>query len=983
MTLRFDGVGFTYPAGLLGRGPRTRVFEDFSWEVPAGQDGAPRPQRRRQDHPARPRRERADARGRQRADGDDLEQPPGVSGRVPPGRWLDAAAGAGDGRHVLPGAGRLRGLAQGPRPACSVGGGGRGARAAWTSRPRRAAARPSSRAASSDGSASPRRSSTGPTCCSSTSRPRGSIPTSAPASATSCARCRATCPCVVSTHQVDDLTDLFDTVVVMDHGRLPFSGTPDGVHGAGAGRQRVPGGGRLRHAGRGRLMVTLRTSLRAMPAFWFALPIVLLAGGYGTALYPSDHYGLGATAMGTGALPFIAGFAPPPPPGRARDCAGPSGGRPPVRSRLEVAVWAVLPSVLVGVRGAPRRRRGAARALRRHRARPDPPRGRRARPRRVGRRGLRAGDPAARPGRGAGRHPAALRVARLRAGDGPGVAPPPHRDVPRLLRRSTRTWHRPPSCASVLADLGILVAAAVLVAGGCRCGSAEDLAVPEPSPSSPPASSWSWRSACVGLVSGMTYAPVAPRDPPCSPAASASGLTLCLWPEHAPEADAYSPTVRRRRSGAGSRPASRRRPLFTEAGRSVAPAGSLAFRVAGAAPDDVVPALAEAMTPPQPECIDPTAGRAWARPARIAVHVARGVVCRGRRDVARPPRGGLRRRVGHAAAPRSTRCPRWTPSGRCRPGAPGLGGARRRRSSRRATRSSWTSPSGREPLPARPGRRGRRARRGRGRPAARVAGLVDWPATPSPTGATMMAGRLPRDRRAGGRRLGLRPGRRPTGGDGRPAGIAAADLALAVGAPAGWSPPPGASLTRPAWPTPGSPPPARPWPTSASCCSRSRSGGWRLAPVAPGPVPPRGRRLRPGRGHRSPGALGVDRGRGSRPRLVAAHDDRPRRRRGRLRAGPTPAGPVPVDPSSAVSREAQSALQARRWTGMVQDLMPRWARASRSRMVSAVWPSERHADAMVSAGPDVCPPRRRRRPVRGRSPGRRERSRGDHRARGS
>ena len=33
-------------------------------------------------------------------------------------------------------------------------------------------------------------------------------------------------PVLVSTHQVDDLTDLFDTVVVMDRGRLRFSGTP-------------------------------------------------------------------------------------------------------------------------------------------------------------------------------------------------------------------------------------------------------------------------------------------------------------------------------------------------------------------------------------------------------------------------------------------------------------------------------------------------------------------------------------------------------------------------------------------------------------------------------------------------------------------------------------------------------------------------------------------------------------------------------------
>src|SRR5450759_2082972 len=95
-------------------------------------------------------------------------------------------------------------------------------------------------------------------------------------------------------------------------------------------------------------MVTLRTSLRVMPAFWFALPFILLAGGYGTALYPSDHYGLGATAMGTGALPFVAGFT--------AAAAAWEGARlrrtvwwsPNVRSRLAIAAWAVLPSVLIG-----------------------------------------------------------------------------------------------------------------------------------------------------------------------------------------------------------------------------------------------------------------------------------------------------------------------------------------------------------------------------------------------------------------------------------------------------------------------------------------------------------------------------------------------------------------------------------------------------------------------------------------------------------
>ena len=33
-------------------------------------------------------------------------------------------------------------------------------------------------------------------------------------------------PVVVSTHQVDDLTDLFDTVVVIDHGQIRSRGCP-------------------------------------------------------------------------------------------------------------------------------------------------------------------------------------------------------------------------------------------------------------------------------------------------------------------------------------------------------------------------------------------------------------------------------------------------------------------------------------------------------------------------------------------------------------------------------------------------------------------------------------------------------------------------------------------------------------------------------------------------------------------------------------
>jgi hypothetical protein len=162
--------------------------------------------------------------------------------------------------------------------------------------------------------------------------------------------------------------------------------------------------------------------------------------------------------------------------------------------------------------------------------------------------------------------------------------------------------------ASVLADLGILAAAAILVGGwtevrrrgGPRLGRAIPLVAAG-------LALTLFLRAGVGLVSGMTYAPVVPRDPALLTCHELSGLTLCLWPEHAPEADALAVVasdVRAKWVAAGvEAPAA-----FTEADPSVAPAGSLAFQVAGAAPDDVVYALADAMTPRQPECIDPTSG---------------------------------------------------------------------------------------------------------------------------------------------------------------------------------------------------------------------------------------------------------------------------------------------------------------------------------------------------------------------------------------
>ena len=364
-------------------------------------------------------------------------------------------------------------------------------------------------------------------------------------------------------------------------------------------------------------MVSLRTSLRVMPAFWFALPIVLLAGGYGTALYPSDHYGLGATAMGTGALAFVAGFA--------AATAAWEGARlrrtvwwsPVVRSRLAIVVSAVLPSVAIGV--------VALLAA-------------------VGVLLLRSGATVpdltliavgtldlvvwAAVGFAAGlllpvqvALPVGILLPFVWLAFVPAMNPVWIRHITGMFRDCcTLNQAMAPAAvwASVFADVGILAAAAVLVGGWTNArrhgGSALSRAVPLV------ASGLVLvlvLRAGVGLVSGMTYAPVVPRDPTLLTCHERSGLTLCLWPEHSPETDALAAIaadVRAKWIAAGvEAPA-----IFTEADPSVAPAGSLSYQVAGAAPDDVVLALADAITPRQPECTDPTSGASMGTTGGIA-----------------------------------------------------------------------------------------------------------------------------------------------------------------------------------------------------------------------------------------------------------------------------------------------------------------------------------------------------------------------------
>lgn len=341
----------------------------------------------------------------------------------------------------------------------------------------------------------------------------------------------------------------------------------------------------------------LRTALRVMPAVWLAVPIALLAALYATLVYPSDGYGLGATTMGTGTLPFVAGLA-----GIA---AAWEGGRlrrsgiwavPAVRSRLEIAAWATGPAVLAGLLGI--LVAVAVLLARSGAAVPD------ARALAVAvvelvtwcTVGFTAGVllPFAVAG------PLALLLPLFWFAFVPAVYPVWLRHVTGMFR----------DCCGLPEDLAPAAVAASLIAAAGIVGACVVLL----------SRFTRWRRVAgasvallagiglgVVLVGGMTYAPVVPRDSALLACREQSGLTLCVWPEHVPAADrllVLASDVRDHWIAAGIQPPA----VFTEAGRGVAPAGSLAVQFTGTAPDDVVRALAEAMTPQQPECIDPTSG---------------------------------------------------------------------------------------------------------------------------------------------------------------------------------------------------------------------------------------------------------------------------------------------------------------------------------------------------------------------------------------
>jgi len=337
-------------------------------------------------------------------------------------------------------------------------------------------------------------------------------------------------------------------------------------------------------------VITLRASLRAMPALWLAVPMILVAGAYGMALYPSDHYGLGATAMGTGALPFVGGFVAATAAWEGARLRRPVWPVPMVRSRLAVATWAVLPSMLVGAAAV--LAATAVLLVRSNAAMPD-----------VRVLAVVAVDLVAWAAAGFALGivlpvpvaiPAAILLPFVWFAFVPAVHPVWLRHITGMFRDCcglSEDLSGAAVLASVLADLGILLAAAAAVGSlpAPRRLAVAALALVVPV------------VVAAVLVAGMTYAPVSPRDTSLLGCRTSSGATLCVWPEHTAEADAILSTVvavEGRWVAAGIKAP----PLVTEAGRSTAPAGSIPVLFNGSAPDDVVSTLAAGLVPAQPDC---------------------------------------------------------------------------------------------------------------------------------------------------------------------------------------------------------------------------------------------------------------------------------------------------------------------------------------------------------------------------------------------
>ncbi len=343
-------------------------------------------------------------------------------------------------------------------------------------------------------------------------------------------------------------------------------------------------------------MIPVRTALRIMPAAWFAIPVAMLVAWYATLLPSPPGYGTAATAAASGAMPFIGAFV-------AASAAWEG-------SRLRRGVW-----------GGPWARSGQRIAA-----------------------GVLIGPVAA----GAAAATAAIVVAHAGA-----AAFPPDLAIIIVLIIDILAYASVGFALGILAPRALAVpVAAVLpvlwlafvpamypvwlrhLTGMYRdCCSLEHALAPQAVLASVTLSgafiatasilsfvSWPrlWRTmAAVGILalgfrigiaaaSGLTYAPVVPRDTALMSCASDDGAEACVWPEHAAELPSIVATiadVRTRWLAAGIDAPT----TFTEASGAHNP-GTLEVHLRDPLSEDgIIMALAGGMVP-RPDCGHATRG---------------------------------------------------------------------------------------------------------------------------------------------------------------------------------------------------------------------------------------------------------------------------------------------------------------------------------------------------------------------------------------
>ncbi len=349
-------------------------------------------------------------------------------------------------------------------------------------------------------------------------------------------------------------------------------------------------------------MIRLRTAIRVIPIFWLALPLAIFAAWYVTLLAPSDGYGVDATAKASMTIAFVGSVC--------AACAAWEGSRlrrahlwnaPSVRSRSAVAGWTLLPIVAVGLLAVVVAM--VVQIVRSSAGLPDP--------RFIAMTALDLIAYAA-AGFAAGillpfavAGPLAIVGTFVWIGFIPAMEPVWLRHLTGMFRDCcglNQDLAPRALIASGIVDVGIVVAAALLVAGPAsqlrRFG----------------ASLFSLGVAVLAgvlMVVGMTYAPVVARNSGLLECSTHQSVMVCTWPEHRARAAEVTAIIARVRTAwrqAGIEVPS----VFTEADPSVSPPGALVFGFDGARSSDrnIIDSLAVGMLPPFPDCPGGYAGGA-------------------------------------------------------------------------------------------------------------------------------------------------------------------------------------------------------------------------------------------------------------------------------------------------------------------------------------------------------------------------------------